>query len=250
MPEYMIGDALDGYVLTARGWVAALELDPSPYRPGDVVNGYMLGSDLDWRPLRNPAVAPYRTGDVVDGYTLTPAGDWRPLGEVNRHADGSTAGRAGVGGPARAVRATAAAAAAATAATGGPNASAAQRSQARAAQDAAATAARRTATAARRTAAGPRVQTAPATPRPTAAARQPTAATAGSPGQPAVTYRIGDKVNGYVLTPAGWVPLGARARQQPARPGQTGKKGASALVPVLFFVGIVLFNILRSCTGA
>ncbi|MBU4213121.1 MAG: hypothetical protein KJ792_00520 [Actinobacteria bacterium] len=248
MPEYSIGDALDGYVLTARGWVSALDLDPSPYRPGDVVNGYMLGSDLDWQPLRNPAAAPYRTGDVVDGYTLTPAGDWRPLGEVSRHADGSTAGRAGVGGPARAVRATAAAAAAASAASSGPNASAAQRTQARAAQAAAVTAAQRTATATRRTAAGPRAQTAPATPRPTAA--RSTAAAAGQPGQPAVTYRIGDKVNGYVLTPSGWVPLSGPTRRGPAGSPRAAKKSGSAIIPVLFFVGLVLFNILRSCTGA
>lgn len=261
MAGYMIGDSLDGYVLTATGWIPALQLDPSPYRPGHVVNGYMLGADLEWRPLRTAAAAPYRVGDVVDGYALTPAGDWRPLGEITPGAERSAAGRA-ADGPGRAVRAAASASAAAATAADHPNASAAQRSQARAARDAAVTASQRAAAGAARTAAAPRVQTAPATRRPTAAKPNPggartnvrsggASAASTTPGQQ-VTYRVGDKVNGYVLTPSGWVPATTATRRKPAAGTQAkpaGKSNASSFVPVLVVIAIIVFNVLRSCTG-
>lgn len=262
MAGYVIGDSLDGYVLTATGWVPALQLDPSPYRPGHVVNGYMLGADLEWRPLRTATSAPYRVGDVVDGYALTPAGDWRPLDEITPAGERPAAGRA-ADGPDRAVRAAVAASAAAGATARRTNASAAQRAQARAARDAAVTASRQAAIGA----AAPRAQTASATARPTTAGsnlaqpnpgRAPAAVrTGGAPATsstpaPQATYRMGDKVNGYVLTPSGWVPATTATRRKPAAgtPAKpAGKKNGPSFVPVLIVVAIIVFNVLRSCTG-
>lgn len=80
--EYLVGDTVDDFVLTETGWVPKLDLDPSPYRPGDVVNASMLTAQLVWEPVRLAPRAPYRAGDVVEDYLLTPSGDWRPLSQV------------------------------------------------------------------------------------------------------------------------------------------------------------------------
>lgn len=62
------------------------------YRPGDVVNGHMLGADGRWVPIAQPATergehheasgAPaqyYRPGDVVNGYVLNARYQWEPV---------------------------------------------------------------------------------------------------------------------------------------------------------------------------
>lgn len=87
--RYAIGDQVDGYVLTERGWVPRLELDTSPFRPGHVVNDAILTGALEWRPLRTAPVAPYEVGDVVEGYVLVPSGDWLPLAGQVRDSSGA-----------------------------------------------------------------------------------------------------------------------------------------------------------------
>jgi len=86
---YAIGDQVDHYVLTKGGWVPQLDLDTSPFRPGHVVNDAILTADLQWVPLRTSPSVPYRVGDVVDSYVLVPSGDWVPLAGQLRDRSGA-----------------------------------------------------------------------------------------------------------------------------------------------------------------
>jgi len=166
---YAIGEMVDGYVLTERGWVPRLDLDTSPFRPGHVVNGAILTSTLEWQPLRADPTGPQQVGDVVENHVLTPSGDWKPLTEQLRDRTGAQVPGLTTDGTT-------------PASPGGPQASTAPQPSAR-----------------------PQTQPRPQ-PQP-----QPT-------HRPRPTYRVGQVVNGHVLTAdRGWVPV--PAGRVPGRPG-------------------------------
>jgi hypothetical protein len=219
--EYAIGAVVDDYALTADGWVPLIELDPSPFRPGDVVNGHLLSGDLTWLPLRTNPTQPYRVGDVVADHVLVPAGEWRPLTSVTRTQGADRRRRDRAAGPqVRVVPAPAA--------TGMAQASTHQvSSQAPAQGRAAAVSLAQGSThqvssqpAARTATAGmaPAGTRQASSQRPTAPARRRQAA--------APQYRLGDTANGYVLTAAGWVPQTSAAGRAAPAAGRPGAPGA------------------------
>ncbi len=209
---YAIGDQVDGYVLTDRGWVPRLELDTSPFRPGHVVNDAILTGALEWQPLRTAPSAPYRVGDVVDGYVLVPSGDWLPLAGQVRDRAGAV------------LQATPAKA-----------------------EPAPRTASVRTSTAGAQAQPRPQAQPRAQTPRPRTQTSQPQQVS--SQAQP--QYRVGQVVNGQVLTAdRGWVPL-PQVRRPAPRPvpgSHTAKKNNDATGRVLFgVVAIIVVALLRAC---
>lgn len=59
--------------------MSSTEPGPQPmWKPGDVVNGHVLGEDSVWRPLP-PSPPQWRQGDTVNGHILGPGNVWRPL---------------------------------------------------------------------------------------------------------------------------------------------------------------------------
>lgn len=229
MPEYVIGDAVDGYELTAGGWVPRLELDPSPYRPGDVVNGHLLTADLSWVPLRTAPRAPYRVGDLVEGYVLVPSGDWRPLDAMTRAAGGedrrgarTTSRRTGLTGRPPAALAGQPSAGPGTASTSTRPTSTTSAAPARSHTQTQARTSTQTqgpAPTSTQTQRAAPTSTQTQRPAPTSTRGQnpaPTSTRGQNPAPTARQYRIGDTANGYVLTAAGWVPQSA---MRPAAPG-------------------------------
>lgn len=218
---YAIGDQVDDYVLTEQGWVPRLELDTSPFRPGHVVNDAILTETLEWRPLRTAPSAPYQIGDVVEGYVLVPSGGWQPLAGQLRDRSGAL--------PATTAESTAKARPTASVRTTQtqtrPRAQAQPRPQ----------------TPARPQTQRPRVQ--PSSPQPQVS----------RPAQTQVQYRVGQVVDGHVLTPdRGWVPWSQAQRRPSPRPASTPTKNRSndALGRALFgAIAVIVFILLRSCGG-
>jgi hypothetical protein len=229
---YAIGDQVDGYVLTERGWVPRLDLDPSPHRPGHVVNGSILTGGLQWKPLRTNPLAPYAVGDVVEGYVLVPSGEWTPLANQTRDASGALVNRPAPrheapATPARTSRRTAAQRPA-TPRTAAPRTSAQH------------TASPQHATATHTTVAVPRTA-APATARPQGQlAPQPWQPTPGE-------YHVGQIVNGHILTAdRGWVPLsGPMRRQQPQ--GTTRASALKGCLAPTIAGAVIVISMLSKC---
>jgi hypothetical protein len=212
---YAIGDQVEGYVLTEQGWVPRLELDPSPFRPGHVVNDAILTGALEWQPLRVAPDPPYRVGDVVEGYVLVPSGDWLPL-------PGQVRDRSG-------------AALSATAVPAGPAAPKAQRTAS----------ARTTQT---QTQPQPRAQThQPRTQTSSAQTASPQPRRVSSPAP--ARYRVGQVVDGHLLTAdRGWVPLSqVQRRPAPAAGRPAAKSGDTTGRVLLAVIGVIVLILLRSC---
>ncbi|MCC2313254.1 hypothetical protein [Cellulomonas xiejunii] len=264
---YAVGAVVDGFELTPSGeWVRLSPTGGSPYRIGDVVDGHMLDDDLTWVPLRRAPVQPYVAGDLVDGYVLTPDGEWVPLdsrvrgrvaGEPSRRQAPQPAAGTGARGEQSAAQRSARRAAehqlaaeraAADRRAVSQEASAEQRATQNRAADARAAAGR----------ASERARQVEA-----ARAQQSSASTAVQGAAPPArrTYRVGDVVNGHVLTPDHrWVPVGGApsrpstpgqaARQQP-RPGTEQPARRSGIPPIvpLLFVGFLVLQAVRACAG-
>ncbi|KSW28609.1 hypothetical protein [Cellulomonas sp. B6] len=249
---HTVGAVVDGFELTASGeWVRVSPTAGSPYRLGDVVDGHMLTADLRWVPLRRAASAPYVAGDVVDEHVLTPQGEWVPLAERVRERVASS-GRARTARPAPT--------------SVGADASAAERAARRAAEQrlAAERAADERRAAAERASAQQRAADQQAAAERAAeqraatqrAAQQDasarTSTTGGGTAAPARrTYRVGDVVNGHVLTPDNrWVPVAApgSSPQRPRPQQQTPGSGYRRVAPFLV-AAFVLIQVLRACGG-
>lgn len=256
-----VGAVVDGFELTASGeWVRRSPTAGSPYALGDVVDGHLLDADLRWVPLRRSPVPPYVAGDVVDAHVLTPAGDWVPLASRVRQR-AAASGRRADARPAGAAAPGAASTAAADAARAAAERAARERAEAERAAERRIEAER----AARRRAEAER------------AAQERAADGIGSPGARASassggetsraeadaaparrTYRVGDVVNGHVLTPENrWVPVGDRpasaegadpARRAGATPTRSsqGTGPFGRLVPLLV-LGFFALQLLRAC---
>ena len=233
---YAIGDQVEDYVLTERGWVPRLDLDTSPHRPGHVVNGSILTGDLEWRPLRTAPVAPYQVGDVVEDYVLVPSGDWRPLADQMRDTSGATVARQAAPAQPRQSEPVP------TQRTARPTTQ--RPTQRQPAQRTATTATAQPATAR------------PATARPVAAQRTAAPSTLQSRPQPAQApaYRIGQVVSGHILTPdRGWVPLpgstpaGPRPQTREQQQEQAKKSSAGCAVTSLIIGLIVLSSFTKGC---
>ena len=220
---YAIGDQVEDYVLTERGWVPQLDLDTSPFRPGHVVNDAILTGALQWQPLRTAPVAPYQVGDVVEGYVLVPSGDWVPLaGQVRDRSGAQTAAPAKpTTAPTTQPRRTAGAQTAQPQPQPAPQVRAQTQPAARP-------------QAQPRPQARPRTQTPRSTPQP-----RPQQAPRPS-AQP--QYRVGQVVNGRVLTAdRGWVPLTRPQTKTAAKSSVSGR----ALFGVLVAIVVI---IVRSCS--
>ncbi|MCL2091059.1 MAG: hypothetical protein FWH11_07545 [Micrococcales bacterium] len=232
---YVIGDQVEDYVLTERGWVPRLELDTSPFRPGHVVNDAILTGTLEWRPLRTAPVAPYQVGDVVEGYVLVPSGDWLPLA-------GQVKDRSGA-----ALRATAVPAE--------PTAEARRTASVRTTQTQARAQTQSAPQARTQTRPRPQPQPRPQTHQPRAQTVTPTYRPSSSPqrvSQPGAQPRIGQVVDGRVLTAdRGWVPLSQVQREtgRPApRPTTAAAKNNDMIGRALIGMVLLIFVILvRSC---
>jgi hypothetical protein len=263
---YTVGAVVDGFELASSGeWVRLSPTGGSPYRIGDVVDGHMLRTDLTWVPLRRAPVEPYVAGDVVDGYVLTPDGEWVPLesrvrgraaGEPSRRQAPQPAAGTGAGGEQSAAQRSARRAAehqlaveraAADRRAVSQEASAEQRATQNRAADARAAAGR----------ASERARQVDA-----ARAQGSGATTAQGAAPPARrTYRVGDVVNGHVLTPDHrWVPVGGapsrpssagQAARQPARAATEQPARRSGIPPIvpLLFVGFLVLQAVRACAG-
>src|SRR3954447_12748684 len=65
--------------------------DQPPWKPGDIANGYVLGTDGVWRPIQSQAERPWTPGDVANGHVLGRDGVWRPVQPPQQWKSGDVA---------------------------------------------------------------------------------------------------------------------------------------------------------------
>jgi endonuclease YncB( thermonuclease family) len=65
--------------------------DQPPWKPGDIANGHVLGTDRVWRPIQSQAERPWTPGDVANGHVLGSDGVWRPVQPPQQWKSGDVA---------------------------------------------------------------------------------------------------------------------------------------------------------------